>query len=87
MIFSKSKQIVGLDIGTSSVKIFQLKESGGGFQLVNADVKPLDPEVIVDGTVMDAERVVSVIRDIFRENKIKLKPKTFLSRSPVSRLL
>ena len=73
MIFSQSKQIVGLDIGTSSVKIFQLKESGGGFQLVNADVKPLDPEVIVDGTVMDAERVVSVIRDIFRENKIKTK--------------
>jgi type IV pilus assembly protein PilM len=73
MLFSKSKQLVGLDIGTSSVKAFQLKESGGGFQLVHADVKPLAPEVIVDGTVMDAERVVAVIRDIYRDNKIKVK--------------
>jgi type IV pilus assembly protein PilM len=73
MLFSKPKQVVGLDIGTSSIKAFQFKESGGGFQLVHADVRPLDPEVIVDGTVMDAERVVSTIRDICRENKIKVK--------------
>lgn len=73
MFFSKAKQLVGLDIGTSSVKVFQVKESTGGFQLVHADMKPLDPEVIVDGTVMDAERVVSVIQEIFRENKIKTK--------------
>jgi type IV pilus assembly protein PilM len=73
MLFSKSKQLVGLDIGTSAIKVFQLKESGGGFQLVHADVKPLDPEVIVDGTVMDAERVVSAVRQLFRENRIKVK--------------
>lgn len=73
MLFSRSTKLVGLDIGTSSIKVFQLKESGGGFQLVHAAVKPLDPEVIVDGTVMDAERVVSVIQEIFSENKIKTK--------------
>lgn len=73
MLFSKSKQLVGLDIGTSAIKICQLKESGGSFQLVHADVKPLDPEVIVDGTVMDAERVVSTIKELYRENKIKVK--------------
>lgn len=73
MFFSKSKQIVGLDVGTSSVKAFQLKESGGGFQLVQADMRPLDPDVIVDGTVMDAERVISAIQDIFSANRIKTK--------------
>ncbi len=73
MFFSKSKQLVGLDVGTSSVKAFQLKESGGGFQLVQADVRPLDPDVIVDGTVMDAERVISAIQEIFSANRIKTK--------------
>ncbi len=73
MLFSKSKQLVGLDIGTSSIKAFQLKESGGGYQLVHAAVKPLDPEIIVDGTVMDAERVASAIREIYQENKITCK--------------
>jgi len=73
MFFSKSKQLVGLDIGTSSVKAFQLKESGGGYQLVQSDVRPLDPDVIVDGTVMDAERVISAIQGIFGANRIKTK--------------
>lgn len=73
MLFSKPKQLVGLDIGTSSVKVFQLKDSGGGYQLIHAAMKPLDPEIIVDGTIMDAERVVSTIRDIFRENNISCK--------------
>jgi len=73
MLFSKSRQLVGLDIGTHSIKAFQLKESGGGYQLVHAAVKPLDPEVIVDGTVMDAERVSSAIREIYQENKITCK--------------
>jgi len=73
MFFSKSKQIVGLDVGTSAVKVFQLKESGGGYQLVQSDVCPLDPDVIVDGTVMDAERVVSAIQEIFSSKRIKTK--------------
>ncbi|MEK6775734.1 MAG: type IV pilus assembly protein PilM [bacterium] len=73
MLFSKPKQLVGLDIGTSSVKVFQLKDSGGGYQLIHAAMKPLDPEIIVDGTIMDAERVISTIRDIFLENNISCK--------------
>ncbi len=73
MLFSKSKHLVGLDIGSSSVKVFQLKESGGAFQLIHMDVRSIDPEVIVDGTVMDAERVVSTIQEIYRDNRIKVK--------------
>ncbi|NOY53687.1 MAG: type IV pilus assembly protein PilM [Deltaproteobacteria bacterium] len=73
MFFSKPKQLVGLDVGTSAVKVFQLKESGGGYQLVQSDVCPLDPDVIVDGTVMDAERVISAIQEIFSAKRIKTK--------------
>ena len=52
------RQLVGLDIGSSAIKVAQLKESKGRYFLQKFGVKPLEPEVIVDGTVMDEGRVV-----------------------------
>jgi type IV pilus assembly protein PilM len=67
------RQLVGLDIGSSAIKLVQLKESKGRFSLQNFGVKALEPEVIVDGTVMDEGRVVSAIQELFAENGIKNK--------------
>ena len=36
-------------------------------------VKELEPEVIVDGTVMDEGRVVSAIKELLAEHNVKLK--------------
>ncbi len=73
MLFSKSRSLVGLDLGSSSVKLVQLKEVGrsGGYRLVNLGVSPLSPEAIVDGAIMDSGLVVDVIQNVFRENKVK----------------
>jgi type IV pilus assembly protein PilM len=67
------KQLVGLDIGSSAIKLVQLKESKGRYILQKFGVKPLEPEVIVDGTVMDEGRVVSAIRELFDETGVKNK--------------
>lgn len=67
------RQLVGLDIGSSAIKMVQLKESKGRYSLQKFGVKPLDPEVIVDGTVMDEGRVVSAIQELFKENGVKNK--------------
>jgi type IV pilus assembly protein PilM len=67
------RQLVGLDIGSSSIKLVQLKQSKGRYFLQKFGVKPLEPEVIVDGTVMDEGRVVSAIRELFDESKVKNK--------------
>ena len=45
----------------------------GRYILQKFGVKPLEPEVIVDGTVMDEGRVVSAIRELFEETNIKNK--------------
>jgi len=66
-------QLVGLDIGSSAIKLVQLKETKGRYSLQKFGVKPLEPEVIVDGTVMDEGRVVSAIRELFDENRVKNK--------------
>lgn len=72
-LLTPRKQLVGLDIGSSAIKLVQLKESKGRYFLQKFGVKPLEPEVIVDGTVMDEGRVVSAIRELFEEANVKNK--------------
>lgn len=72
-MLTPKRQLVGLDIGSSAIKLVQLKESKGRYFLQKFGVKPLEPEVIVDGTVMDEGRVVSAIRELFEECNVKNK--------------
>jgi type IV pilus assembly protein PilM len=63
VFFSKSKQIVGLDIGSSAVKLVELREKkAGSYQLVKAGLEALSPEAIVDGSIMDSSMVVETIQ-------------------------
>ena len=72
-MLSPKRQLVGLDIGSSGIKLVQLKENRGRYILQKFGFKPLEPEVIVDGTVMDEGRVVSAIKELFEETNIKVK--------------
>jgi type IV pilus assembly protein PilM len=72
-MFGKPKGLVGLDIGSSSVKVVELKKKGSSYELVNLGMEPLGPDTVVDGAIMDALSVSSAIDKIFAENKIKTK--------------
>jgi type IV pilus assembly protein PilM len=72
-MFSPQRQLLGLDIGSSNIKLVQIKEHRGRHTLQKFAIKELEPEVIVDGTVMDEGRVVSAIKDLLAEHHIKLK--------------
>jgi type IV pilus assembly protein PilM len=67
----KHEGLVGLDIGSSSVKVVELKQCQEGYELVNLALDPLGQDVIVDGSIMDAPSVSAVIEKIFQENKIE----------------
>ena len=73
VLLTPKRQLVGLDIGSSGIKLVQLKENRGRYILQKFGFKPLEPEVIVDGTVMDEGRVVSAIRELFDELSVKVK--------------
>jgi type IV pilus assembly protein PilM len=75
MFFAK-KDIIGLDIGSQQVKIVQLKESKGSYRLERLAVAALQPELIVDGSILDATRVVEVIRELISSSDIKTKDVT-----------
>ena len=51
MLFGRSRNLVGLDIGDSSIKVVELKElgKGRGYQLLKLGWEPLSSEAIVDG--------------------------------------
>lgn len=58
------KNCIGLDIGSSSVKVVQIKETTKGLQLVNFGFEPLPSQTIVDGAIMNQGAVVEAIRTL-----------------------
>jgi type IV pilus assembly protein PilM len=69
----KTKNVVGLDIGSSSVKAVELRKKGNTYELVNLGIEPLGQDTVVDGAIMDALSVSSAIEKIFNDNRIKTK--------------
>lgn len=65
------KSMVGVDIGSSSVKAVELQGKNGDFQLVSLGYESLQPDSVVDGQIMELNAVSSAIGNIFTEHKIK----------------
>ncbi len=69
----KTKSLIGLDIGSSSVKAVELKKTRGEYELVSFGLEPLAQDTVVDGAIMDAPSVAEKIVAIFEAQKIKSK--------------
>ena len=72
-LFKKKKDLVGIDIGSSSVKLVQLWQTRDGYQLLNAAIMPLPPEAIVDNSLMDTAAVVDAVKNLVASLGIKSK--------------
>ena len=73
-MFNKSnakKNLVGLDIGSSSIKAVELQRKGSTYQLINLGFENLSPDTVVDGQIMELNNVSNVITSIFGEQQIK----------------
>ena len=70
---ARNKPVIGLDIGSASVKLVQLKEKRGGYQLQAFGSAPLPPEAIVDGALMNSAAIVQAIQELVGEHKVKAK--------------
>ena len=65
------KSLVGVDIGSSSVKAVELQKKGGNLHLASLGYENLQTDTIVDGQIMELNNVSDVISSIFNEHKIK----------------
>lgn len=72
-MFFSGKSTIGLDIGSGYLKIVQLKDTKGGYELELFDMLPLPPELIVDGSIIDSLRVVDSLKELARKAKVKSK--------------
>jgi len=72
-LFGRSRRSVGLDIGSGYVKLVEVDHSGDRPEVLLALVRPLLPDAIVEGEVMDPGVVAETIRDLVAEAGLKRK--------------
>jgi type IV pilus assembly protein PilM len=70
---AEGKPLVGVDIGATSIKVVQLKETRKGFGLMRMAYQPLEPQTIVDRHVMNPQAVVDALNRTFQSGKIRQK--------------
>lgn len=70
---AEGKNLVGVDIGASSIKVVQLKESRKKLGVARYGYVELPPQTIIDGHVMNAGAVTEALLKIFHDNKIAQK--------------
>ena len=68
---AKNKNLVGLDIGSSSVKAVELQGKPGSLVLANLAHEQLPPDSVVDGQIMELNSVSQTIATVFDSNQIK----------------
>jgi len=65
------KNLVGLDIGSSSVKAVELQGKMGSLQLASLGYETLQPDTVVDGQIMELNDVSNAIAGLFSAHQIK----------------
>jgi type IV pilus assembly protein PilM len=73
MLFQKKKDVIGIDVGSSAVKLVHLKEVKGGYQLSALGMAMLPSEAIVDNAIMDSGSIVDTIKALVESQKLKTK--------------
>lgn len=68
-----SKSILGLDIGSSSVKAVEVAPRGDGFELLHLGVAPLPHDAIVEGAFLNASAIADAIREAIDKSGSKAK--------------
>jgi len=70
-IFGGRQSLVGLDIGSSSIKLVRLRIPRSGPELSAFAVAPLPPDCVVDGRIVNFTTVVERVRDLVKEAGVK----------------
>jgi type IV pilus assembly protein PilM len=71
MVFGKKDTLVGLDIGSRSLKAAEISESKRGPELKKFGITEISHGAIEDGTINDPESVAESIRQLFKAYNIK----------------
>ncbi len=73
MIFGKKDHLVGLDIGSSFIKVAELKTVGKGLGLHKFGMARIEPGTIVEGRIVKMDALAENIQSLFKSQKIREK--------------
>ncbi len=75
MAFSlfKKTDVIGLDIGSNSIKVVQLAPAKKGWKIIKLGTTQLPPEAIVDGSIIDSMTVIGAVKELIDRQEIKIK--------------
>ncbi len=73
MPIPNKNQLIGLDIGTHSIKLVEIDDSKKGRILKNFGIIGLPQNAIVEGSIKEMEIVSSAIKELYKQLKIKNK--------------
>jgi type IV pilus assembly protein PilM len=73
MFLNRTRQLIGLDIGSHAVKMVALRPAKGElpFELSHFGVAELPEDLIVDGAIVDAEPLAQVISELLDQHKVR----------------
>lgn len=71
MFFLKKNRVVGLDIGSRTLKLAEIIDTKAGSALKNFSTIDMEPGLIEEGSVRDPEAVSGYIRELFKSIKLK----------------
>jgi len=71
MLFGPKNQVVGLDIGSRTIKVAEVVEAKKGWTLKKFGTVDIDPGSIEEGIVKDPQNVSNAIRQLFQSYSIK----------------
>lgn len=71
MFFGKKPHLVGLDIGSRTIKAAEVVETKKGRVLNNFNTIDIEPGIIEEGAIKDPEAVSAAIRELFKNSKLK----------------
>jgi type IV pilus assembly protein PilM len=70
-MFFKKKNPLGLDIGSSYIKVAQINDTKTGYELALLDMLALQPGIIGDGAVADKGKLIASLKELLRKAGIK----------------
>ncbi len=70
---ANSKSIVGLDIGSHSIKAVELRRAGKGWSPYRMGIKLLPPNVVSGGKIKDNDAMAQLLRDLWSEARFSCK--------------
>ncbi len=70
MLF-KRKNPIGLDIGSSYIKIARIDDVRAGYELALFDIMPLQPGIVSEGVIVDKANLIKSLKELLNKTGIK----------------